>query len=104
MFSPSVSSPLIGNPGSGENAEYCCTSEWVLALKCSRSALREPARRIQQVAFAVVLAALIVEAVTDLVADDGANAAVVRGIVRLALKNGGCRMAAGNTISFNSGL
>src|ERR1039457_5748975 len=36
--------------------------------------LREPARRAQQVAEAVVLTALVIEAVTDLVADHRANA------------------------------
>jgi hypothetical protein len=58
---------------------------------------------VAQVAVAVELAALVVEAVPDLVADDGADAAVVDRVVGVASKNGGCRIAAGKTISFIPG-
>jgi hypothetical protein len=50
------------------------------------------------------LRALVVEAVADLVADHRADAAVVDRVVGLRMsKNGGCRIAAGNTISFIPG-
>src|ERR1700734_1165195 len=48
--------------------------------------LSEPAWRIQQIAAAVVLTALIVETMADLVADDGADAAIVGRIVRLGVE------------------
>ncbi len=59
---------------------------------------------VLQAAVTVVLRALVVEAVPDLVPDDGADRAVVRGGVAVASKNGNCRIAAGNTISLKPGL
>ena len=57
-----------------------------LGLEPLEVGLREPARRREEVAVAVVLAALVVEAVTDLVADDRADGAVVDRIVRLRVE------------------
>ena len=53
----------------------------VLALNLSRSAWVNQPGALEQIAVAIVLTALIVEAMTDLVADDGADAAVVDRIV-----------------------
>jgi hypothetical protein len=59
---------------------------------------------VGQSALRVVLAALVVEMVADLVADNGADPAVIDRVVGMGSKNGGCRIAAGNTISFIVGL
>jgi hypothetical protein len=70
MFSPTVRAPLTCSPGSsvGSNPLYCSMSLSARAWNASRSGL-------------VVLRALVVEAVTDLVPDHGADAAVVlRGV------------------------
>ena len=55
-------------------------------------------------AVGVELAALVVEAVADLVADHAADGAVVHRGIGFGSKNGGCRIAAGKTISLMSGL
>jgi hypothetical protein len=59
---------------------------------------------VVEVAGAVVLRALVVEAVADLVADHRADAAVVLGRVGVGSKNGFCRIPAGKQISLVPGL
>ena len=63
-----------------------------------------PGPPFAQVALAVELRALIVEAVGHFVSDDYADAAVVHRRIDLAVKNGGCRMPAGKLMSLNDGL
>ena len=58
---------------------------------------------VVELAVAVVLGTLIVEAVADLMADHRSDTAIVRGVFGVGSKNGGCRMAAGNTITFMVG-
>lgn len=54
-------------------------------------------------AVSVVLAALVVESVPDFVSDYGPDAPVVGGIVGCGVKEGGCRIAAGKTMTFRVG-
>ena len=77
MFSPIVSLPLTCSPGSGLNASYCATSIWARFSNSVSSA----APPVAQLAGAVELAPLIVEAVADLVADHRADPAVVHRVV-----------------------
>jgi hypothetical protein len=72
------------------------------ALRVLRGVLGRPP--VLEVAVGVGLAALVVEAVRHLVADDRAHAAVVDRVVGVGSKNGGCRIPAGNTISLRRAL
>ncbi len=58
---------------------------------------------VPEVAVTVVLAALIVEAVADLVPDDCSDAAVIDGIVGFRIEERRLQNRAGNTISFMPG-
>ena len=85
MFSPTVSEPLTCSPGRlrGSNASYCSISALRLHLEGGPVVGGPP---VVEVAVAVVLRALVVEAVTDLVADDRADAAVVLGRVGVGVE------------------
>ena len=78
MFSPTVSAPLTCSPGRlrGSKPSYCSISALDFDLERGLVVRRPP---VVEVAGAVVLRALVVEAVADLVADDRADAAVVLG-------------------------
>ena len=78
MFSPSVSSPFTCSPGSGSNSLNCSTSTLARFMILGFVVLRPP---VAQRAGGVEAAALVVEAVAHLVADHGADAAVVHRIV-----------------------
>ena len=80
MFSPIVSAPLTCWPGScaGSKPSYCSISIFGALLELLAVGVGPP---VVQVAVAVVLRALVVEAVADLVADDRADAAVVDRVV-----------------------
>ena len=103
MFSPTVSAPLTCSPGRlrGSKASYCVDQLLRLQLE-GRLVVGGPP--VVEVAGAVVLRALVVEAVADLVADHRADAAVVLGRVGVRAKNGVCRMPAGKQISLVPGL
>ena len=80
MFSPTVSAPLTLWPGASRDSR---SLNWAMSalgapVEVGAVALGPP---VAQVAVAVVLRALVVEAVADLVPDDGADAAVVDGVV-----------------------
>jgi hypothetical protein len=84
MFSPTVSEPLTlwsGRPA-GDRPSY-----WAISIfaRDSNSAVGG-GPPVGDVAVAVVLRALVVEAVADLVADDRADAAVVGGVVGLGVE------------------
>ena len=64
--------------------------------------LRRPP--VAQIALGIELAAFVVEAVRQFVANGGAGVAVVRGVVRAGIKRGGCRMPAGKLMSLICGL
>ena len=103
MFSPRVSLPLSARPGqrleAGVLVDDALRSR--VELPCASSGVHQ-SRRLP---LRVELAALVVEAVGQFVADDGADAAVVDGVVAcLGSKNGGCRMPAGKLMSFICGL
>ena len=85
MFSPTVSAPLTWCSGSpaGVSASYWAISALDAALELG-AVLRLPP--VGEVAVAVVLAALVVEAVPDLVPDHRADPAVVRGVVGLGVE------------------
>ena len=86
----------------GASASYCSISAAVRSSNAARSASVHQSR---EAAVAVVLGALVVEAVADLVADDRADRRRSWPRRRAsASKNGGCRIAAGNTISFIAGV
>ena len=74
MFSPIVSLPLTQVFGSGQKALYCAASFSVWARNFSFVVARPP---VADPAGFVELAAVIVEAVAHLVADDRADGAVV---------------------------
>ena len=78
MFSPTVSAPLTCSSGSSRGAKplYCSISAFDLT---SNAALSSGVHQSLRLPDAVVLRALVVEAVADLVADDRADAAVVLG-------------------------
>ena len=78
MFSPIVSLPLMCRSSIGLIASYCAPSFVGARLERLRVAGGPP---VAQVAFAVGLAALIVEAVADLVPDHRADRAVVHRVV-----------------------
>ncbi len=80
MFSPTVSAAVdvLAGQSRGSNASYCSISAVALHLE-GRPVVRGPP--VVEVALAVVLRALVVEAVADLVADHRADAAVVLGRV-----------------------
>ena len=103
MFSPTVSWPLTCSPGRsrGSKASYCVDERLRLHLE-RRLVVGGPP--VVEVAVAVVLRALVVEAVADLVADDRADAAVVLGRLGVGRKNGFWRMPAGKQISLVPGL
>ena len=83
MFSPSVSSPLTCSPASGLNGVVLLDEHLRALLELLASASRPP---VAQVAVAVELAALVVEAVADLVADHGADRAVVHRVVGVGVE------------------
>ena len=93
MFSPTVSAPLTCSPGRsrGSKPSYCSISALRLHLEGGLVVGGPP---VVEVAGAVVLRALVVEAVADLVADHRADAAVVLGRVgvgRRRTASAGCR-------------
>ena len=100
MFSPSVSSPLTKRPGSG--------AVGVELLDQHARALLELVRRAASTSRAACRSRRTVgragRSVADLVADDGADAAVVHRVVGAGSKSGGCSTAAGRTISFRAGV
>ena len=55
---------------------------------------------LAEIAGAIPLRTLVVESVPDFMADHGADAAVIHGIVGREVEKGGCRIAAGKVISF----
>ena len=59
---------------------------------------------VLQAAVTVILGTLVVETMADLVPNNGPNATVVGSVIGPASKNGGCKIAAGKTISFITGL
>ena len=73
-------------------ASYCSASFSVLALKCVAVVGRPP---VFQISLAVGAAALVVEAVGDLVADDRADRAVVDRIVGVGIKERRLKNAGG---------
>ena len=85
MFSPTVRAPLTCSPGSsrGSKPSYCVDQRLGLHLE-GRLVLGGPP--VVEVALAVVLRALVVEAVADLVTDDRADAAVVLGRVGVGVE------------------
>ena len=103
MFSPTVSAPLTCSPGRLARLEAVVLLDQRLRLHLEgRLVVGRPP--VVEVAVAVVLRALVVEAVADLVADDGTDAAVVLGRLGVGAKNGFCRMPAGKQISLVPGL
>ena len=78
MFSPSVSSPLTCTPGSGLKRVELLDEQLRALLELGFVGRLPP---VAQLAVAVEAAALVVEAVADLVADDRADRAVVHRIV-----------------------
>ena len=80
MFSPTVSAPLTCSPGRSRGSKRVVLLDQRLGLHLEgRLVVGGPP--VVEVAGAVVLRALVVEAVADLVADDRADAAVVLGRV-----------------------
>ena len=100
MFSPMVSAPLTWAPRRPEGRVL--RAELRRARLEDLRVLRRPP--VAQRAGRVDLAALVVEAVRQLVADDRAGRAVVDRRIRRRSKIGGCRMPAGNTMSRRSPL
>jgi hypothetical protein len=83
--------------GSGRDFEPAYCAPKTLASASNRCAvLRGPP--VGDRAFGIDLAALVIEAVADLVADDRAGGAIVHGIVGRGIEQRGWRMPAGNTI------
>ena len=74
MFSPIVSLPLTCDAGNGLNPLYCATSASVLA-EIGLGGFRAPP--VAKHAVRIELAALVVEAVAHLVADDRADRTVI---------------------------
>ena len=101
LFSPRVKRPLTLKPGKGSNWLYWCARAVLRRVELLAVGRRPP---VGEVAGSVPFRALVVEAVARLVADHGADAAIVGGVVGRGLKKGGCRIAAGKTISFMLGL
>jgi hypothetical protein len=86
--------------GGASKPPYSATSQSVRSVNLA-VLFRLP---LAQVALAVVLGALVVEAVGHLMADDDADAAEVDGGVdAVKSKKGGCRMPAGKLMSFSEG-
>ena len=83
VFSPSVSLPLMCTPGATVKLEYSSATQ---AARCSNSLASVGGPPVVQVAFGVELAALVVEAVRQLVPDHHADAAVVHGVVHLVVE------------------
>jgi len=96
MLSPRTSSPFMRSPLPTSKLENWSDTHFARSRK--RACLPRPP--VREVALEVELAPLVVEAVNDLVADDRSDPAVVVGIVGIRVVEGGCRMPAGNTISF----
>ena len=82
VFSPSVSLPLMWTPGATAKLEYSSATQ---AARCCELLGVRRGPPVVQIALGVELAALIVEAVRQLVPDHHADAAVVHGVVHVVV-------------------